>query len=182
MKRVLIIPGHGGKDPGCSGVSTKNGTRIKESKLNLNVAMGVKSKLEATGKVYVEISRTSDDVYLSPSQQLALANKGVWDVVLLIHHNAGKGKGYEVLWNKESDRLLALEIAKQFKALNTPHNGGVVNSPRSLAFDKCKWPCAYTEFAYLDTPSDMALVDTLDGQNKESNAIAYGTLVYLGLV
>lgn len=180
MKRVLILPGHGGKDPGAHGKSTENKSTIYESKLNLNVSLKLKEYLEKNG-VTVDISRKTD-IYISPSNQLKMANRVKYDAVIAVHHNAGGGHGWEILHNtdKESERLADL-IGAQFNSLNEAHGKNpTYNSPRDLALEKCKWPTIYTEFAYLDT-NDINVVDTLAEQWKEANAIAYGVLQFLGL-
>lgn len=179
-KRVLILPGHGGTDPGALGKSQENGSKITEAKLNLNVSLRLKQKLEENG-VIVDISRTTD-AYVSPSNQLKMANKIKYDAVLAIHHNAGGGDGWEILHNKDKDsEKLADLIGAQFASLNNAHGKNPTHvSPRSLALQKCKWPTVYTEFAFLDT-KDISAVDTLSEQWAEANAITWGVLQFLGL-
>lgn len=180
MKRVLIIPGHGGKDSGAIGKSYETNGTILEAKLNLNVSLKLKEYLEKNG-IIVDISRKTS-VYISPSDQLKMANRTKYDAVLAIHHNAGGGHGWEILHNtdKESERLADL-IGVQFQALNESHGKNpTYNSPRDLALEKCKWPTIYTEFCYLDT-DDLKVADTLTEQWKEANAIAYGVLQFLGI-
>lgn len=179
-KRALILPGHGGKDSGAIGNSIDNGNQMYESKMNLNVSLKLKGYLESNG-VIVDISRKTD-IYISPSDQLKMANRIKYDVVIAVHHNAGGGDGWEVVHNnnKESERLADL-IGVQFQSLNNGHGKNpTFVSGRSLALQKCKYPTVYTEFCFVDT-KDMSVADTLTEQYKEANAIAYGVLQFLGL-
>lgn len=90
MKKILIDPGHGGKDPG----AVSGGWREKE--INLEAALYIGPRLVEHG-FEVGFTRTYDvdvgDVY-SRGQ----AAKG-YDYFLSIHCNAGGGKGTEIFTN-----------------------------------------------------------------------------------
>lgn len=188
MVEILLIPGHGGKDNGTHGTSPETGGTIYEDRLNLNVALRVREKLAAYPGVRVVMSRTAD-VYVSPSDQLRLANSKKWAAVVAIHHNGAadaRANGCEVLHTDfPGSEHLADCIIKQFTASGWKVHGkgdGTFVSPRNLALEKCTTsPVVYTEGAFLTGP-DIAKVDTLVEQWAEANMIAYGTLVGIGVV
>jgi N-acetylmuramoyl-L-alanine amidase len=67
---VLIDPGHGGRDPGATGVS---GT-VSEKQLTLAMATELADLLEQRGRVRVALTR-EDDRYLSLDQRAAIARR-----------------------------------------------------------------------------------------------------------
>ena len=67
---VLLDPGHGGRDPGATGVS---GT-VKEKDLTLTLAREVRDLLVERGRVRVALTR-NDDRYLTLEQRAAIARR-----------------------------------------------------------------------------------------------------------
>lgn len=187
MFHVLVLPGHGGHDRGTHGTNPDNGNPVFESRANLNTALRFREKMHQTGQVQVTMSRETD-VYVSPSAQLAMAKSRRWDAVIAFHYNGAadpKANGAEILHNDdpESERL-ADTIAAQFKArgFKLRHEDGTFVSPRSLALKKCKnSPVIYVEPAFLTGP-DIEKVNTLTEQWAVANDVAYGTLIFLGVI
>ncbi len=82
IKTVVIDAGHGGKDPGCLGITTS-----KEK----DVALGIALKLgkfiqEKTPDVKVVYTR-STDVFVDLDERAAIANKNKADLFICIHCN-----------------------------------------------------------------------------------------------
>ena len=67
---VLIDPGHGGRDPGATGVSGK----VTEKQLTLAMANELADLLERRGRVRVALARV-DDQYLNLDQRAAIARR-----------------------------------------------------------------------------------------------------------
>ena len=67
---VLIDPGHGGRDPGATGVSG----RVTEKQLTLAMAAELADLLEKRGRVRVALAREGD-AYLSLGQRAAIARR-----------------------------------------------------------------------------------------------------------
>lgn len=180
MKRVYISVGHGGSDPGAIGRGVTGGI-MRESKINLNVALRLAQKLREAG-VDVMLSREDDQTFVNISTMKRQARAFKADCVIGVHHNAGGGKGWEVLHqqNKESERLADL-IGTQLNALNEAHgkNPTYVSS-RSLGLMTCEIVTVITEPFFLDT-EDVRDIDELSEQWAEANAIAYAVLQWLGL-
>lgn len=87
VKRIVIDPGHGGKDPGAVG---PNGTR--ESMINLNVALRLKHLLEQELGLEVLMTRT-DDRFVSLGDRTKFANDNKADLFISIHTNASRTNG-----------------------------------------------------------------------------------------
>ena len=81
--RVVIDPGHGGKDPGAIG---HRGFREKVVAFNFSVA--IKEYLEQSG-IEVLLTR-EDDTFISLSDRTAFANRKKADVFVSIHANAAE--------------------------------------------------------------------------------------------
>ncbi|MFC1770006.1 N-acetylmuramoyl-L-alanine amidase, partial [Nitrospirota bacterium] len=86
LKRVVLDPGHGGKDPGAVG---RGG--LKEKHIVLDLAKMVKRELESRGGYEVILTRTTDK-YLDLEERSVLANKRKADMFVSIHVNASRNK------------------------------------------------------------------------------------------
>ncbi len=90
--RIIIDPGHGGKDPGAIGTA---GTYEKD--IVLDIAKRVKTILEES-QYDVKMTR-SDDTFISLEQRTEIASQFVADIFISIHANAsttGRASGLEV--------------------------------------------------------------------------------------
>jgi N-acetylmuramoyl-L-alanine amidase len=76
---VVLDPGHGGLDPG-----TKSAAGMTEKEVVLNFARVLKSKLEASGRYEVYMTR-EDDTFLALRERVAFAQKKGAGVFLSIH-------------------------------------------------------------------------------------------------
>jgi N-acetylmuramoyl-L-alanine amidase len=98
---VVIDPGHGGYDPG-----TQSPSGILEKDLALQIAMRLKSSLEARG-IRAEITR-DNDIFLSLPERTRIANRDGADLFVSIHLNSSPNTdttGIEVYYlNNTSDR------------------------------------------------------------------------------
>lgn len=101
-KHIIVIdPGHGGKDPGCTG---RNGTQ--EKTVVLSVAKKLKNKLEANG--YKTYLTRSNDTFLKLADRAEFAEKKHADLFISLHANANPSrdmKGFSIytLSEKASD-------------------------------------------------------------------------------
>lgn len=121
--RILIDPGHGGKDPG----AVKKGSS-KEKDLNLAVAKILYDLLKKEKRFEVKISRGSD-VFITLGKRASLANDFKADVFVSIHANAAKrasANGFEVYFrsDKASDAEAAETAALENEALQYEGKGG----------------------------------------------------------
>jgi N-acetylmuramoyl-L-alanine amidase len=86
IQKVVVDPGHGGKDPGAVG---PNGTDEKD--LNLDIAQKLKTILEDNYGLIVVMTR-NDDTFIPLSDRTALANKEAADLFISIHCNSAPRK------------------------------------------------------------------------------------------
>jgi len=84
VKRIVIDPGHGGRDPGCS---FKGG--IKEKDIVLDIAKRLKKKIEKEMDCEVLLTRTKD-VFVPLDERTAFANIKKADLFVSLHVNAHK--------------------------------------------------------------------------------------------
>ena len=75
--KVFLDPGHGGRDPGAIGFG------YFEKTANLDIALRVKSKLEAGG--FAVIMRRTDDSYKTLDEIVNMANSSGADIFVSIH-------------------------------------------------------------------------------------------------
>lgn len=114
--KVLIDPGHGGKDPG----AVRKGS-LREKELNLKVAKQVYDLLKKEKNVEVQMTR-SDDTFISLGERARMSGKYEADVFVSIHTNAAKrstASGFEVYFrsDKASDAEAAQTAALENEAL-----------------------------------------------------------------
>ena len=112
--RVMLDPGHGGKDSGALGY----GGAVKESQLNFALAVATKMALERRGAT-VLFTRT-DDVYLTLEERKQIARQANPDVFVSIHCNAAENKtrfGTSTYYFRPLSQPLAAAVYQQLLAL-----------------------------------------------------------------
>lgn len=87
--RVMIDPGHGGKDPGAIGPGG-----LKEKDVVLAIGRMVREKLSRSGEYEVRMTR-DDDTYLPLEERTAMANHGRADLFVSLHINASRNRRAE---------------------------------------------------------------------------------------
>jgi len=85
IRKVVVDPGHGGKDPGAVGPGG-----LKEKDVNLEIALRLKAALEDMGLIVV--MTREDDTFIPLSERTALANKEAADIFISVHCNAAPWK------------------------------------------------------------------------------------------
>lgn len=107
--RVMLDPGHGGKDPGAVGLGG-----LLEKDVVLEIGRMVREKLQADGGFDVRMTRDAD-VFIPLEERTAMANKSHADLFVSLHINASRNRRAEgistyILSRAGSDRE-ALELA-----------------------------------------------------------------------
>lgn len=87
VQKIVIDPGHGGKDPGAPG-HTKG---VWEKDITLKLAKKLAKKLSSSLKCNVALTRNSDR-YLSLEERTAIANTEKADLFISLHCNAAENK------------------------------------------------------------------------------------------
>jgi N-acetylmuramoyl-L-alanine amidase len=120
VKKVVIDPGHGGKDPGAVGPSG-----VKEKDVVLGIALKLQEKIRARLNLDAILTRSSDR-FLPLEERTALANTQKADLFVSIHTNAHKNRGVygistyilNVATDQEAARLAAFENAVSTKRIS----------------------------------------------------------------
>jgi len=87
--RVMIDPGHGGKDSGAIGP-----TGLKEKDVVLAIGRKIREKLSGSGEFDVRMTR-DEDVFIPLEERTAMANKGRADIFVSLHINASPNRRAE---------------------------------------------------------------------------------------
>ena len=154
--KVILDPGHGGRDPG----ATFEGRQEKDDALDLALAVG--EILEKRG-IDVVYTRTTD-VYDTPYEKAVIANNSGADYFISFHRNAaavpGAGEGAEVLVypGKEEARELAENILEQMVQVGF-EDRGVTDRPNLVVLKRTKMPAVLIEAGFIDSPSDNEIFD-----------------------
>jgi N-acetylmuramoyl-L-alanine amidase len=138
LKRVVLDPGHGGRDPGAI---SRSGLREKD--VNLDVCRRLKELLKRSG-VEVIMTRSSDE-YISLSRRVDIANRSKADIFISVHSNANPSRrlnGFEVYY-------LAAGANNLSRAMNTARSvplrmEGAALASNSLNLRAILWDMAYT--------------------------------------
>jgi len=177
--KIMIDAGHGGKDNGASN------TVATEKVLNLKVANYLKEMLEFNDFT-VGMTRTSD-VFVELSQRSAMANNFNANFMVAIHHNAGRGIGYEVIHSIIGGEglKLAQEICGQFKNISQVQHRGAYsrqgkNGDYYAVIRASKMPTVITEFAFMDS-DDFHNINSDDKLKNEAIAIGKAICNVLGI-
>ncbi|MEW5723504.1 MAG: N-acetylmuramoyl-L-alanine amidase [Thermodesulfobacteriota bacterium] len=120
IRKVVIDPGHGGKDRGATGI-----TGLKEKDLTLIVAQLLAAKLEKQLGLEVVLTR-GKDAFLTLEERMGRANTEAADLFISIHANAHKSPkvyGLEtyilnIATDKEAMAVAARENAASSKSMS----------------------------------------------------------------
>jgi len=120
VKRIVIDPGHGGKDKGATG---PNG--VHEKTVTLALALELKKILESQMNCQVTLTRTSDR-FVPLEARAAMANAQKADLFISIHTNAHNDPRYfgtetyflDFSKDQESARVAAFENATSTKQIS----------------------------------------------------------------
>ena len=106
---VVVDPGHGGRDPGATGVGG-----LREKDVNLSIAKRLAKRLEARG--FKVVLTRKDDRSLSLEERTAIAESAGGDVFISIHANSSrrsKTRGIEIYTLDENHERHSLDVASR---------------------------------------------------------------------
>lgn len=107
IHRVVIDPGHGGKDPGAIGVGG-----VKEKDINLKLAKMLARRLRA--RSFDVVLTREDDRFIDLEERTVLAESARGDLFISLHANASRNpslRGIEVYYLDEGHERHNLEVA-----------------------------------------------------------------------
>jgi N-acetylmuramoyl-L-alanine amidase len=116
VQRIVIDPGHGGKDPGCIG---RNG--LQEKAVVLDVCKELKNLLEREEGIEVILTRETD-IFLPVESRPVIANQARADIYISVHANSFPNKkrsGVQTFYLNFSQDPSVIAIAAQENATST---------------------------------------------------------------
>lgn len=171
---VVIDPGHGGKDDGCSDQVED----VDEKVLTLKTAGYLETYLRRAGyRVYMTRSR---DLFVSLEERAALANDVDADIFVSVHFNAAeskKAKGIEIFYyddeidsvRRDESKLLAEDVLRHTIAFTGRKSRGVKTASFRV-IRKTHMPAILVEGGFLTNPEEAALCQ----KEEYINSLAYG--------
>lgn len=166
--RVIIDPGHGGKDRGAlwGGVA--------EANLNMLVARKVETSLKARG-YQVTMTRRSD-VFLNLAKRAEIANRYRNAVFVSIHFNATKYtqvRGAETFYVGDRGRALASEIQREMiRRLGVRDRG--IRYGRYAVLRQTVCPAVLVECGFISNYKERSRCKTASYQTATAQAIVTG--------
>lgn len=155
-RKVIIDAGHGGVEPG----AVFNGRKEKNDTLQLAFDLG--NALERRG-IQVEYTRVND-VYDTPYEKAAIANRSGADFFISIHRNAmpvpGTASGAETLVyaNGGAAEQLAQNIQRELAGIGWK-DLGVIERPGLVVLRNTQMPAVLVEAGFIDNPADNSFFD-----------------------
>lgn len=172
--KIVIDPGHGGKDPGAEGASGK-----REHLYTLSLATKVFDLLREEPQFEPYMTRT-DDTFIELGDRAKLANDLGADAFVSIHGNTytePNVSGTESYYYDDDSKPLADEVHKQLAKTSgfqdrgvKRHNWQVLRESENLAI--------LLEVGFLTNPNEEAQMLTEAHQNRTAQAIVDGIKNY----
>jgi N-acetylmuramoyl-L-alanine amidase len=169
--RVVVDPGHGGRDPGATAV-----TGHSEKWINLSVAKKLAARLKKRG-YDVRLTRTKD-VFVELNRRAAIANQVGADLFVSIHADAcgtPSVRGSSVYICREASARSCATAGALVRALEDgplPARGLRRADFRVLVRTRC--PAVLVECGFLTNRKDTALLLRRDIQDRIVQALANG--------
>jgi len=192
---VVIDPGHGGFDPGM--LAEEDGRRIRESDINLAVALRLRDILQRAG-ARVVMTRTTDTDLVRPggrpvrqsdikedlARRVELARRAGADILLSLHCNSFPSsvwRGSQTFYMEDAHqggRLLA-ECIQAELARATGETDRTPNGRLQLYMVKnMDAPAVVVELGFLSNPQDRRLLLDPEYQQLLAMAIFFGLCRY----
>ena len=127
--KVVVDPGHGGRDPGARG---PNGTR--EKRVVLDIAQRLKERLAGREDIEVVLTRT-DDEFIPLAERSRFAVRQEADLFVSIHANAARARrarGFETYFLGEARTERARKVAMRENASVRYEENGQGEVPEDL--------------------------------------------------
>lgn len=149
--KVVLDPGHGGRDPGAAGISS-------EASYNLQVALTVKEKLEENGSFEVYMTRSTADKNLTLAERMYYADSVNADVAISIHFNSGasSGVGGVEVYGSVLDRFYLGTLGKKIST-GVANAAGISNRGVFRKYDYGSKLYYWSEEYQWDIPGDSSV-------------------------
>ena len=174
-KLVVIDPGHGGYDPGATGVF------LEEKDLNLDVAFRLRDLLENLG--YMTILTRETDLYVSLSERTNLSRNSGADLFVSVHTNGStnsSAKGIETYYAPQSSE--GKKLAESVQKALIVHTQAADRSAKDAGF----WvlvnniPRAIlVEIGFVTNPSEEQKLNDENYRQKIAEGICSGIISFM---
>ena len=173
--KICVVAGHTSKGKGTGAVGF-----INESAENRVVGKKIVEYLKMAGHdaVYGEINEST--TYLA--DQVAIANKSNYDLVVQIHFNAGGGTGTETYYctgNSDGKEFADHVQQGMLDAVGLRNRG--VKSARFAVLRRTNMTAILVETAFIDTASDAKHLASESSRKAFAEGIARGICKYVGI-
>lgn len=174
---VVLDPGHGGEDEGCSSEG------VEEKALNLEIALGVRTKLLEMG-YQVRLTRETD-IVRSLEERAQEANQGGADIYVSIHQNTSgeaDAEGIEVWYSsqnegEESERIS--RIIQKYAVQSTGAKSRELQENEELyVIRECTMPSCLIETGFLSNSAERGKLAGAEYQEQLAEGIAKGIDAY----
>lgn len=175
---VVIDPGHGGDDDGCSQ------DNVTERDINLQIALLLAQKLEKL-EIDVILTREDNETYLTLEERVQLAKERSADVFVSIHQNSFEGKdsspeGIETWYNgenRDSERLARLVNMGAVRETGAQERE-LKDSQSLYVIRETTIPSCLIETSFLTNKKEREAISDPEYQEKVAEGIAWGIQYY----
>lgn len=174
VSRVIIDPGHGGKDKGAHRGS------VYEKDLALKVGLMVEKMLKAKG-MPVTMTRRSDR-FITLGDRAAIANRYSSNAIFVsIHFNAHTGTrlhGVETYYHSQQGQKLAAAVHLRMLSRLDTRNGNTRQRKDLGVLKATRCPAILVECGYISNPTERQKCITAAYQENCARAIVDGIWAY----
>jgi N-acetylmuramoyl-L-alanine amidase len=161
--KIVLDPGHGGKDPGAIGVGG-----VAEKDVTLAIALRLKHRLEEVPNVDVVLTRGTD-VFLALEERTARANAEQADLFVSIHTNASENPrlaGVETYYLNNTNDRATIRLARMENGLTAMTGHANRDDDTTLILSDLIQSYKVEESVVLAEDIQRALVSVLEVRNK----------------
>ncbi|WP_079528939.1 N-acetylmuramoyl-L-alanine amidase [Halobacillus hunanensis] len=174
IERIILDPGHGGKDPGAIGNS------LQEKDVILEIAKLVEFKLRAKG--YDVLMTRTDDTFVTLEDRVKLANTWGVDLFVSIHANGyydSSAKGIETFYNAGSWEAKDIADLVQENVISETSNlsRGVFKADYYV-LRHTDMPAILVETGFVSNKKDAKLLKSKDYREQVAKGIVKGIEKY----
>ncbi|QXE01423.1 N-acetylmuramoyl-L-alanine amidase [Terribacillus sp. DMT04] len=174
IRKIIIDPGHGGKDPGAIGNDTE------EKSVALSISKRLQNQLLHNG-FDVKMTR-SEDIFIPLADRASISNNWGADIFVSVHANSATtsaAQGLESYYygSSNSGKQLASSIQTALAA-NTDNGDRGTRSSDFYVLRHTSMPAVLVETGFISNPADAILLKDTGYQDKVANSIADGIKNY----
>lgn len=151
--KIVIDPGHGGRDPGAVGYG------LREKDIVLIISKNIREILLQEYEGVEVLMTREDDTFVELSDRAKMANDWGADYFMSVHVNAGKGTGFESFIHSSqsfasvaAQNIIHGEIMKAMPGISDRGK----KQANFAVLRETKMPAILTEVLFIDNPTDAS--------------------------